>query len=65
MSATSLPQRFVAQATISGYDVIDAETGRPMGFERDERRAANGIAQQLNLALKAGPRALAYALRAS
>lgn len=49
--------------TMTGYEVIDNATGRPMGFERETAQQANGIAQRLNEAARNGR--LARALRAS
>lgn len=57
-----MPQRFSYQRTLDGFQVIDNETGRPLGFERETAHSANGIAQNLNRAALAGPRALAAAL---
>jgi len=59
-----IEQRFAAAATIDGYEVIDVETGRSLGFERPARNQANGIAQQLNLVATGGPQAIARFLRA-
>jgi hypothetical protein len=58
-----MPQRFAAAATIYGYEVIATDTGRSVGFEREDRREANGIAQSLNRAAMQSHRALASALR--
>jgi hypothetical protein len=56
---------FEAEPTIEGFDVIDVQTGRPMGFPRETRREANGVAQTLNNVAASGkPGALARALRA-
>lgn len=55
---------FQAASTLTGFEVIDTETGRSLGFERDTLASANGIAQSLNNAVQEGPRALARALRA-
>lgn len=65
-AANKPPQaRFEAAPTIDGFCVIDSATGRPMGFDRDTRREANGIAQTLNNVARSGKRgALARALRA-
>jgi hypothetical protein len=60
----AMPQRFGYARTLSGYEVIDNESGRPVGFERNTATSANGIAQSLNRAALAGPRALAAALGA-
>lgn len=56
---------FEAEPTIDGFDVIDVVTGRPMGFLRETRREANGIAQSLNNAAMNGPGALNRALRST
>lgn len=67
MDLRSRPRRalFAAEATIDGYDVIDTQTGRPMGFLRATRREANGVAQSLNNAAAQSARALNRALRAT
>lgn len=54
---------FAAAATLNGFEVIDTETGRSLGFERDTIQSANGIAQSLNNALAESPKALTRALR--
>jgi len=55
---------FAAASTLTGFEVIDTETGRSLGFERESFMSAHGIAQSLNNAKLEGPRALARALRA-
>lgn len=50
--------------TISGYDVIALDTGRPVAH-RETAQSANGVAFKLNNAAQAGPKALAFALGAA
>ena len=57
------PPVFGYLPTLEGYEVVALDTGRPMGFERETRREANGIAQSLNASARMGPQALARALR--
>lgn len=56
------PAPFTWQRTITGFDVICTDTGRPVVTDRESAQSANGIAQTLNSAAKEGPRALARAL---
>jgi hypothetical protein len=58
--------RFDYGPTIDGYEVIDRDTGRPVGFSYETRAEANGKAFQLNGIAQTGDRrALARALRAA
>ena len=60
----TIAQLFTYERTVAGtFQVIAADTGRPMGFERDTAQSANGIAQSLNAAAANGR--LAQALKAS
>jgi hypothetical protein len=61
----AMPQRFGYGRTLTGFEVIDNATGRPVGFERDTAQEANGVAQSLNRAALSGPRTLAAALGAT
>lgn len=60
-----MPQRFGYERTLLGFQVVDLETGRPLGFERENANEANGVAQNLNRACLAGPKAIAAALGAT
>lgn len=59
------PQPFTYGATIDGFEVVAADTGRPVFGPYETPREANGKAQYLNAVAVNGPRALARALRAS
>lgn len=54
---------FTTLPTIDGYDVIDSATGHAVDH-RETLASANGVAFNLNGALRGGPKALARALRA-
>lgn len=56
----SVVRRFTVLPTILGFEVIDAD-GRPVDT-RETRASANGVAQSLNEAEKAGQAALIGAL---
>lgn len=64
-ASVAIVRPFTYGATLDGYEVVDVSTGRSMGFEYDTAQQANGKAQYLNEVAKAGPRALARALRAA
>jgi hypothetical protein len=58
--------RFDYGPTITGFEVVDRDTGRPVGFEYATAQEANGKAFQLNGIAQSGDRrALARALRAA
>lgn len=57
------PAVFGTLPSIDGYLVIANDTGREVEVCRNLSEAT-GIAQDLNAAAKAGPRALAHALKA-
>lgn len=63
MRAKTTTPQFGCRPTLEGYEVVALDTGRPMGFRRESRREANGIAQSLNAAARISPAALIRALR--
>lgn len=63
-----IKRRFVIGTTIGGHVVLDDETGRqmrPVTGAYETAQQANGAARGLNQAFRAGPKALARALRAA
>jgi hypothetical protein len=61
----NIKRRFVIGTTVNGFEVVDAETGRPMRTGYETSQQANGGAKRLNDAAAAGPKALARALKAT
>jgi hypothetical protein len=58
--------RFDYGRTLDGFEVVDRDTGRPVGFSYTTAQEANGKCYQLNgIAVSGDRRALARALRAA